>query len=202
MQKIILATHNMGKVAELKSPFLELGFEVDLLPSDFPEIIEDGSSFEENALIKAKAVCKALKLPALADDSGLCVLGLNNAPGIYSARYADDYTLLDGENKDLRNIRKLLENTKNFSNDERNCAFHCAMALVFPNGQEIIVHETWKGKLLKEKIGEHGFGYDPIFFDEELNLSAAQMDKNIKMSRSHRAKAIKSLFSTLQKISG
>ncbi len=199
MKKIILASTNQGKIAELKKPLSELGFEIETLPSDFPEIIENGLTFSENAKIKAKAVAERLNLPAIADDSGLCVRALDFAPGIFSARYADDYPFLENESKDQRNIRKILDKTKNIDHD-RQCAFHCAMAFISPSGHEIIVEEKWEGILLKEAKGENGFGYDPIFFDEEMGLSAAQMDKKIKMSRSHRSKALHSLVEKLKTI--
>jgi len=199
MNRIILATKNKGKLAELEEPLSALGFSVETLPEDYIDIPETGNSFEENALIKAKFVCDDLGLPALADDSGLSVAGLKGAPGIYSARYGDDYENLKAESNDAKNIRKLLDMTKGFSHEERACAFHCAMALVFPDGKSLVVHETWEGRLLDELEGENGFGYDPMFFDEELQISAAQMSKKIKMSRSHRAKALSSLIMALKK---
>ena len=199
MNKIILATKNKGKLAELKQPLLELGFNVETLPEDYADIPETGNTFEENALLKAMFVCDDLGLPALADDSGISVEGLRGAPGIYSARYGDDYVNGEAESNDAKNIRKLLDTTKGFSLDERACAFHCAMALVFPSGKNIFVHETWEGLLLDKLEGENGFGYDPLFFDEELKMSAAQMPKEIKMERSHRAKALRSLMTALEK---
>ncbi len=199
MKRIVLATKNKGKLAELEQPLLTLGFYVETLPDDYADIPEDGATFEENALIKAKYVCKDLGLPALADDSGISVQGLNNAPGIYSARYAQDYENLENESTDTKNIRKLLDMTKDFSHEEKSCAFHCAMALVFPDGKNIVVHEKWEGRLLNSTEGKNGFGYDPLFFDEELQISAAAMDKKVKMSRSHRAKALKALIEALKK---
>ena len=198
MKKIILATKNKGKLAELEQALLELGFFVETLPDDYADIPETGNSFEENAIIKAKYVCDDLGFPALADDSGLSVAGLNGAPGIYSARYGADYENLEAESDDAKNIRKLLDASKDFSCEQRACAFHCAMALVFPDGKEIVVHEVWEGLLLDKLEGEHGFGYDPVFFDKELKMSAAQMPKDIKMSRSHRAKALTSIMIALE----
>lgn len=197
MKTIILATKNKGKLAELEQPLRALGFNIEILPENYPDIPENGDTFEENARIKAQFVCDDLGLPALADDSGLSVEGLNGAPGIYSARYADDYENLSAESNDAKNIRKILDMTKDFSYEKRACAFHCAMALVFPDGKNIIVHETWEGRLLDTLEGVNGFGYDPIFFDEELKMSSAQMPKEVKMSRSHRAKALNSLLKAL-----
>lgn len=105
---LILATHNQGKVKELREPLARFGFEVKSLPEDFPDIEETGTTFEENALIKARAVADMLHLPAVADDSGLEVDALGKAPGVYSARYGQDWPLLEGESKDERNNRKLL----------------------------------------------------------------------------------------------
>ncbi len=204
MQRIIVATKNKGKLKELEGPLKDLGFTVETLPDDYADIVEDGTTFEENSLIKARFVCKDLNLAALADDSGLSVDALDGAPGIYSARYAHDYeslTLESGqiETQDCKNIRKLLDKTKDIPTEQRTCAFHCAMSLVFPNGKEVVVHETWQGKLLFAPQGQNGFGYDPIFFDEELQLSAAELDKETKNQRSHRGKALRSLMEALKK---
>lgn len=200
MQKIIIATKNKGKLAELEAPLKELGYSPITLPDDYEDIVEDGLTFEENALIKARHVCKEYTIPAIADDSGLSVDHLGGAPGIYSARYGDDIPSLENETKDEKNLRKVLEKMENVPEELRACAFHCAMALVFPNGKEIVVHEKWQGRLLTHSQGLNGFGYDPIFFDEELNMSSAEMEKTIKMTRSHRAKALNSLFEELKKI--
>lgn len=197
MEKTIIATKNKGKLAELEEPFKALGFAVETLPDNYPEIEENGTSFEENALIKARYVAKDLKCIAIADDSGIAVDALKGAPGIFSARYGNDYDLLENETKDQRNNRKLLDKMKDIPMDKRQCAFHCAMAAVFPNGREVVAHKTWQGKLLTEAHGTNGFGYDPLFFDEELNLTGAEMPKNIKMQRSHRAKALKALVQAM-----
>lgn len=202
MKKVIIATKNKGKLAELEEPLEELGFCVETLPADYPEIEENGTSFEENALIKARFVCRDLHCIAIADDSGLCVEYLNGAPGIFSARYANDYTLLPGETKDQANNRKLLDIMQGVPMEKRQCAFHCAMVVVFPDGKELIAHKTWEGRLLFEERGKNGFGYDPLFLDEELQLTGAQMEKSVKMGRSHRAKALQAVieaFRTLEK---
>ena len=194
MEKVIIATKNKGKLAELEEPLNAFGFCVETLPFGYPEIEENGESFEENALIKARYVCKDLKCIAIADDSGLCVDYLQGEPGIFSARYANDYPLLEGETKDQANNRKLLDKMKNVPMEKRWCAFHCAMAAVFPDGKEIIAHETWEGRLLFEERGKNGFGYDPLFFDEELKCTGAEMEKSVKMGRSHRAKALQAVI--------
>lgn len=198
MKKVVIATKNKGKLAELEAPLKDLGFCVETLPADYPEIEENGSSFEENALIKARFVCKDLNCIAIADDSGLCVDYLHGAPGIFSARYAQDYALLDGETKDQANNRKLLAVMKDVPSEKRQCAFHCAMAVVFPDGREIIAHKTWEGRLLFAGRGQNGFGYDPLFLDEELQLTGAEMTKIVKMGRSHRAKALQAVIETFR----
>lgn len=233
MNTIIIASKNKGKLAELEAPLKDLGFTVKLLPDDYPDIVEDGNSFEENALIKAHFVCNDTGLPALADDSGICVDALQGGPGIFSARYARNYHDLDKmpeqgqnvitkkESQDEKNIRKLLDQMQGITGKHRSCAFHCAMALVFPKQndiqdntimntkraqntitplcKEIVVHEKWEGILLNAPQGDKGFGYDPIFFDEELLCSAAQLSKEVKMERSHRGKALRALFVEIAK---
>lgn len=200
MEKVIIATKNKGKVAELEAPLRELGFAVETLPADYPEIEENGTSFEENALIKARFVAKDLNCIAIADDSGISVDWLDGAPGIFSARYANDYPLLPGETKDQANNRKLLEKMKDVPQEKRRCAFHCAMAVVFPDGREFIAHKTWEGRLLTEPRGQNGFGYDPLFLDEELMLTGAEMEKSVKMGRSHRAKALKAVIEAFRNL--
>lgn len=200
MEKVIIATKNKGKVAELEAPLRELGFAVETLPADYPEIEENGTSFEENALIKARFVAKDMNCIAIADDSGISVDWLDGAPGIFSARYANDYPLLPGETKDLANNRKLLDKMKDVPQEKRQCAFHCAMAVVFPDGKEFIAHKTWEGRLLTEPRGQNGFGYDPLFLDEELMLTGAEMEKSVKMGRSHRAKALKAVIEAFRNL--
>lgn len=200
MEKVIIATKNKGKVAELEAPLRELGFAVETLPADYPEIEENGTSFEENALIKARFVAKDMNCIVIADDSGISVDWLDGAPGIFSARYANDYPLLPGETKDQANNRKLLDKMKDVPQEKRQCAFHCAMAVVFPDGKEFIAHKTWEGRLLTEPRGQNGFGYDPLFLDEELMLTGAEMEKSVKMQRSHRAKALKAVIEAFRNL--
>lgn len=200
MEKVIIATKNKGKVAELEAPLRELGFAVETLPADYPEIEENGTSFEENALIKARFVAKNMNCIAIADDSGISVDWLDGAPGIFSARYANDYPLLPGETKDQANNRKLLDKMKDVPQEKHQCAFHCAMAVVFPDGKEFIAHKTWEGRLLTEPRGQNGFGYDPLFLDEELMLTGAEMEKSVKMQRSHRAKALKAVIEAFRNL--
>lgn len=197
--KVVLATSNAGKIRELAEPLASLGVEVIGLDS-FPEIgdiVEDGDSFEANALIKARAVAAHTGLVSIADDSGLETDALHGAPGIHSARYADDWEFLAGENRDARNIRKLLHVLRDVPEAERGCRFVCCMAVVFPpglGGREWTVRGVWEGRLLTAPRGENGFGYDPVFWDPELERSAAELTREEKMGRSHRGRALGALL--------
>lgn len=198
-ERVVLATSNAGKVRELAEPLAALGVEVLGLDS-FPEvgdIVEDGDSFEANALIKARTVAARTGLVSIADDSGLEVDALHGAPGIYSARYADDWEFLAGESRDARNIRKLLHVLRDVPEAERGGRFVCCMAVVFPpsmGGREWVVRGVWEGRLLATPRGENGFGYDPIFRDPELGRSAAELSREEKTARSHRGKALRALL--------
>ena len=197
--KVVLATSNAGKIRELAEPLASLGVEVIGLDS-FPEIgdiVEDGDSFEANALIKARAVAAHTGLVSIADDSGLETDALHGAPGIHSARYADDWEFLAGENRDARNIRKLLHVLRDVPEAERGCRFVCCMAVVFPpglGGREWTVRGVWEGRLLTAPRGENGFGYDPVFWDPELERSASELTREEKMGRSHRGRALGALL--------
>lgn len=196
-KRIVLATRNAGKARELNALLSALDIEVASLV-DFPEIgeiEETGETFEENALIKARRVARETGLPALADDSGLVVDALNGAPGVYSARYGDDWEKIEGETRDERNIRKLLAKTANLTN--RKCQFVTVMAAALPAGEEITARGVWEGSLLAEKRGENGFGYDPVFLDPELMKSAAELSRAEKNARSHRGKATRSMIEKL-----
>ena len=199
--KVVLATSNAGKVRELAEPLAALGVEVLGLDS-FPEIgdiVEDGDSFEANALIKARAVAAHTGLVSIADDSGLEADALHGAPGIHSARYADDWEFLAGESRDARNIRKLLHVLRDVPEAERDCRFVCCMAVVFPpslGGREWTVRGAWEGRLLTAPRGENGFGYDPVFWDPELGRSAAELTREEKMGRSHRGRALGALLAS------
>ncbi len=194
---IILATQNKGKIKELKEPLAKLGYEIIGLDSmeifNGFDVEENGKSFVENALIKAKAVANLCGLIAIADDSGLEVEALNNEPGIYSARYALDMPSLTGKTQDERNIQKLLISMQDKEN--RKARFCCAMCAYDPKNDSHIYHEGyWNGEILTQMQGENGFGYDPVFFAPEFNLSAAEVSKEVKMQYSHRSKAISGLI--------
>ena len=195
---LILATRNQGKVRELRDPLARFGFDVQSLPEDFPEIEENGTTFEENALIKARAVANALGVAAAADDSGLEVDALGGAPGVYSARYSEDWPAVEGESKDERNNRKLLAELEGVPAEKRTARFRCCMALVIPGGEEIVVSGAWEGSIGFKCAGANGFGYDPLFIDPELELTGAELTREAKMVRSHRGKALAKLLAEVE----
>ena len=195
---LILATRNQGKVRELRDPLARFGFDVQSLPEDFPEIEENGTTFEENALIKARAVANALGVAAAADDSGLEVDALGGAPGVYSARYSEDWPAVEGESKDERNNRKLLAELEGVPAEKRTARFRCCMALVIPGGEEIVVSGAWEGSIGFKKAGANGFGYDPLFIDPELGITGAELTREAKMVRSHRGKALAKLLAEVE----
>ena len=194
MKKIILATGNPGKVRELNA-MLEGHYQVvSQKDMQVKEVPETGSSFVENALIKARNAASQTQLPALADDSGLEVEALDGRPGIYSARYA-------GINAtDEENLKKLLNEMKKHSNRKAN--FCCAM--VFMRDAEdqnpIIIEKRWYGEILTRPIGSNGFGYDPIFYLKEYDCSSAQLDPKTKNQISHRGQALSDLLSEILSI--
>jgi len=185
--KIVVATENEGKLQEIAA-YLS-AFPITLISQKslgIPQIEETGLSFVENAILKARYVAKLSGLPTLADDSGLVVEALGGAPGIYSARYA-------GENKsDADNIEKLLTAMASFSGKAREAYFYCAMAFVQHalDPVPLICEGRWDGSLLTDPVGKNGFGYDPLFFIEDLQCSAAELAPAIKNKRSHRAQAL------------
>lgn len=202
-QTLILATRNQGKVKELKEPLARFGFDVQSLPDDFPEVAETGSTFEENALIKAHAVADALLVPAVADDSGIEVDALGGAPGVYSARYSLDWPEVEGESTDARNNRKLLAALEGVSAKSRTARFRCCMAMVYPSSwkdrpADIVVSGAWEGSIVEKPSGSNGFGYDPLFLDPASGRTGAELSREEKMARSHRGKALEKLLAVLE----
>ncbi len=192
--RIIAATNNNGKVKEIKSIFGELGLEVSSLQDEgFDiEVEETGNTFEKNALIKARAVAMLTDDIVMADDSGLCIDALDGRPGIYSARYA-------GENAtDADKINKVLSEMEDKS--DRRASFMTAVAVVLPDGTELVTMGEVKGQILYEPVGENGFGYDPIFRSDELEKSFAQATDEEKNSVSHRGRALKAMYEKLEDI--
>lgn len=198
-KKLLLATSNKGKIAELQELLKDSGYEIlglDNFP-DLEEIEENGQTFAENALLKARAAAAHSGLLSLADDSGLSVDFLNGQPGVRSARYGQDWPALEGESRDQRNIRKLLHVLQDVPPEQRGASFMTVMAAVHPDGREILTEGQWRGELLREKLGENGFGYDPIFWDAKLNKSAAQLTREEKNAHSHRGKALAAMLQKL-----
>ena len=188
-QRIVLASGNLHKIKEISEMLPEyeiVGYKQ--LGYDF-EIEENGNSFYENALIKAKAVCLALNLPALADDSGICVDALNDEPGIYSARYA-------GDGIDAHNNQLLLKNMEGVTN--RKAKFVCCMVYYSQDGEIITATGETKGKILEKEQGTNGFGYDPLFFSDDLQMSLGVASAEAKNTISHRFRALQALRGKLK----
>lgn len=186
----VLASNNAGKLKEFSD--LLSSMSVTIRPQkDFgvDDAIEDGLSFIENAIIKARHASKATGLPALSDDSGLEVDALKGSPGIYSARYA---SMDGGEKSDTANIEKVLAEMQNVPADERTARFHCVLAFVrhHLDPTPIIIQGVWQGSILYSPTGGGGFGYDPIFWVPECQCSSAQLSKEEKNTVSHRGIAV------------
>ena len=194
MKKIILATGNPGKVRELNAMLKGHYSVVSQKNMKVKEVPETGTSFIENALIKARNASLQSKLPALADDSGLEVEALNGEPGIYSARYAGEKAT------DEDNLEKLLLNMEHHNN--RKAHFCCAMVYIkdAEDSNPIIVERRWQGELLREPIGTNGFGYDPIFYLHDYSCSSAQLEPETKNKISHRGQALNDLLVELLSI--
>lgn len=191
--KIVLASNNQHKFVELQSMLKQV---VELVPQStfsIPEIAETGLTFVENALIKARYTAKLSGLPTIADDSGLVVKALNGAPGIYSARYA-------GETASSRdNIKKLLNELRNVHDPAREAFFYCVLVCMQHENDPmpLICEGKWQGKILQQPQGNNGFGYDPVFFANDQQRSAAELSAEIKNEVSHRSIALKLLIQQL-----
>lgn len=202
MSTIVLATGNQGKVKELAQLLATQSIEI-IPQSNFnvPEVAETGTTFVENAIIKARHAAKITGLPAIADDSGLEVDALNGAPGVYSARYAEDIT--NGEVTDDDNTNKLLAALTDVADEERTARFHCVLVYMKHENDPtpLICHGVWEGSISRDKQGEQGFGYDPVFWQEDLQKSSAQLPRDVKNSLSHRGQALKELVKKLAPVS-
>lgn len=186
MRKVIFATSNEGKMLEIRDILKDLDIEL-LSMKDVgldPDIDENGNTFEDNAIIKAKAVVELTNEIVLADDSGLEVDYMDKAPGVYSARFMGEGTSYDIKNQYI--IDQLVAATE----EERSARFVCVIACAFPSGEVITTRATIEGIIAKQIIGENGFGYDPIFFVPEYGCTTAQMSSDIKNEISHRGKAL------------
>lgn len=192
--RVVLATHNRGKAQEFQEM---LGREVpglEIVTYDGPEPVEDGTSFEENALIKARAAASHTGLPALADDSGICVDVMGGAPGIFSA-------LWSGTHGDAQaNIRLLLAQLADIRDEDRTAHFTATLALVVPGGEPTLVQGVWPGRIAREPRGEHGHGYDPIFLPDGHDRSAAELTLEEKNAESHRARALAAIVPALREL--
>lgn len=186
-EKIVIATNNEHKINEFKAAFEKIGIKV-ISQSEIVDnfsVDETGSSFEENAKLKAQGLANLTKLPTIADDSGLVVPSLNGEPGIYSARYA-------GDHDDEANNQKLLRNLQTKS--DRSAYFETALVLIVPSEQSIIAKGRVNGEILKSQRGDNGFGYDPLFYIPEFEKTMAEMTTNEKNQISHRGRAIENLM--------
>jgi XTP/dITP diphosphohydrolase len=190
--KLVLATRNQGKITEFRRILDELApGQIELIGVDqFPDLVdvdETGSTFEENSLLKSRYTCNATGLPAIADDSGLCVDFLNGDPGIFSARWAGNH------GNDQANIERILEQLKDVPNNKRSAHFKCVASLVMPDGREQVAEGRFEGHILHAPVGDNGFGYDPIFQPLGLSISSAQMSAQEKDLVSHRGKSLRAI---------
>lgn len=203
----ILATNNMKKLAEMQRILSPLGINVvtaKMLGITLPEVVEDGDTFEANAKIKAESACKVTGLPAIADDSGLCVDYLGGYPGIYSARFANieihgDECVDNEKNADDEdNNNLLLEKLQGVAESDRTAYYVCAISCIFPDGKEISVRGECHGIIGFERDGNAGFGYDPLFIINGKSFGKYEGEEKDKIS--HRGKALRSLAEELKKI--
>lgn len=195
MKQVMIATANQGKAKEFKQLFDQYGIEVKTLLDfpDYPDIPETGTTFIENATIKATTAAKDLHIPVIADDSGLAIDALDGAPGVYSARYAGP------EKSDANNRKKALTELADVPDADRGATFHTYLVISDAQGQVINhYHGTLSGVILREERGENGFGYDPIFYVPSEGLTTAEMSAEKKDSLSHRGNALRLLAKDLQ----
>lgn len=190
---VIIATKNKGKAKEFEALFNEKGFAIKTL-LDFPElddVEETGTTFNENALLKAETIAEKLNTLVLADDSGLIVEALYGQPGVYSARYAGE------EKNDAKNNAKLLNELADTPSDKRQAAFHCSLALAEPGKESLVIEGQVKGRIADVPRGTHGFGYDPLFYIPEKDKTMAELSQEEKNKISHRAVALQKLSKEL-----
>jgi XTP/dITP diphosphohydrolase len=198
MTKLLLATRNAGKLTELQR-LLETavpGIDVVGLGDvpDYPEAPETGATFQENALLKAREAVRYTGLAAVADDSGLTVDALNGMPGVLSARWSGRH------GDDDANTALLLGQIADVPDERRGAAFVCAAALVTPDGRERVLERQWRGSVVREKRGSNGFGYDPVFVPEGLDVTSAELSPDEKDARSHRGQAFAALVPVLAEV--
>ena len=194
MLEIVLASQNEGKIIEIQDLLKSL--EIRFIPQtkfDISSVEETGTTFVENAIIKARHAAKYSDLPALADDSGLTITALNSAPGVFSSRYAGDNAT------DADRIQKILRELENVDSLDRSASFHCILALMESETDPapLICHGVWKGEITDEPKGENGFGYDSIFYIPSHRCTAAELDFKEKNAISHRGQALQNLVAIL-----
>ena len=193
--QLVLASNNAGKVREVGQILAELN--LDVMPQgDFgvSEVPETGTTFVENAIIKARHAAEVTGLPAVADDSGLVVDALNGEPGVWSARYAGEGA------SDQANLNKLMEQLGNTPDEQRSARFLCLMVFMRHAGDPtpVIAQGVWEGHISRESAGDNGFGYDPVFWVAEHGCTAAQLTAEVKNSLSHRGQALRSLVAAMK----
>ncbi|MER7412275.1 MULTISPECIES: RdgB/HAM1 family non-canonical purine NTP pyrophosphatase [Streptomyces] len=199
-KRLILATRNAHKVTELKAILADAGLDLDLVGADaypdIPDVKETGVTFAENALLKAHALASATGLPAVADDSGLCVNVLGGAPGIFSARWAGRH------GDDAANLDLLLAQLSDIDTAHRAAHFECAAALALPDGTERVVNGQLRGTLRHEPAGSGGFGYDPVLQPDGESRTCAELSAEEKNAISHRGKAFRALVPAVRELLG
>ena len=196
MKKIIFATGNQDKMREIHEILADMDVEVVSMKEAgiHADIVENGSTFEENAVIKAKTICELTGEITLADDSGLEIDYLNKEPGVYSARYMGEDTSYDIKNNNL------IERLDGVPKEKRTARFVCAIAAVLPDGKELVTRQTMEGYIGWEIAGTNGFGYDPIFYLDEYGCSSAELAPQQKNAISHRGKALRAMKEMLVKV--
>ncbi|MFD7444097.1 RdgB/HAM1 family non-canonical purine NTP pyrophosphatase [Streptomyces sp. NPDC059909] len=198
MTRLILATRNAGKITELRAILADAGLGHELVGADaypdIPDVKETGVTFAENALLKAHALARATGLPAVADDSGLCVDVLGGAPGIFSARWSGPH------GDDRANLDLLLAQLADIDDAHRGAHFACAAALALPDGTERVVEGRLTGVLRHAPVGTNGFGYDPILQPEGYDVTCAQLTPEQKNAISHRGKAFRALVPVVREL--
>jgi XTP/dITP diphosphohydrolase len=193
--RIVLASRNAGKLVELRR-ILGTGFVLEALPETAPEVDETGATFEENALLKARSAAEATGLPAVSDDSGLAVDALNGMPGVLSARWSGRH------GDDEANLELVLGQVGGVPDERLGAAFVCAAAVVTPSGVERVVRGEVRGRLVRDRRGTNGFGYDPIFVPEGEDRTTAEMPSAEKDAISHRGRAFRALAEVLPEVLG
>lgn len=191
-RRVVLASHNAHKLEELRRILEPLVPGIELVGYDGPEPVESGVTFEQNALLKARAAAVHTGLPAVADDSGIAVEVLGGSPGTFSARWAGP------ARSDAANLELLLWQLSDLGDEHRGAAFVCAAALALPDGTETVVRGVWNGSILRERTGTSGFGYDPVFRPEGDTRSAAELSPAEKDAASHRRRAFTALAPELR----